>query len=214
MTIKSMINAARQGNPAEFERALGSVVAEKLSHALTAKRAEVASSLLGISLKENEGEDRDDVEDEDREDGDDSDEKKSSSQKEEDEDDGESEIREWVDHLTTNFTIEECDQALDELERIINEDDLDRKYGTWKHNYKHTRSGKLGKIGKAVYATGGAVAGGLAGGPAGAAIGAAAGYAAYGSKQANLRAVAKGIHRGARAVNNLRKRIKGKPNNG
>lgn len=58
MSIRSMIDAARAGNAVEFEKHFVNETQERLSAALTARRAQVVGNMFGLS--ENEDEDCDD----------------------------------------------------------------------------------------------------------------------------------------------------------
>lgn len=52
MTIRNMIDAARRGNPSDFEKAFQPLVAERLTAALNDMRTSVVSKMFGLSESE------------------------------------------------------------------------------------------------------------------------------------------------------------------
>lgn len=48
MTIRTMIDAARAGNPGDFEKSFNTVISEKLGTALSAIRTSVYAKTLGL----------------------------------------------------------------------------------------------------------------------------------------------------------------------
>lgn len=65
MTIRNMIDAARNGNPADFEKAFQPIVAERLSAALDSMKTNVVAKMFGLSEAMEDAETEVEIENED-----------------------------------------------------------------------------------------------------------------------------------------------------